>query len=86
MKEKACGYLGKRVFQAELTAKLHCQGLELEGCLTCSRNRKEASLAGFESRGRAVGEDVRGTMKGKSCRVLYPSLFCKSLEGLWLLP
>lgn len=31
---------GKRVFQAELTARLHSQGLELEGCLVCSRNRK----------------------------------------------
>lgn len=62
------------MFQAKLTARLHSQGLELEGCLVCSRNRKEANLAGLETRGRAVGENVRETVKVQSCRALYAIL------------
>lgn len=52
--------------QAERTARFSSQGLELGGRLVCSRKRKEASPARFESESGgegAVGGNVREIMK-----------------------
>lgn len=51
---------GERVFEEEGTAKFSSQSPELGGCLVCSKNRKETSVARLESRGMAIEEKVRG--------------------------